>query len=363
MTQWMDDPEGAADSLMAGVLDRAFDLGRNDTVLAAYQYGALVDRLRGVAGSVIVWNRHLRGGLSGRTVVAPEPVVIAPVDVAFLRLPKPRDEQAMALHQVLGAIKSGGRIYVYGGNDEGIRSFQKLFCGLVGEPDTVATRGHGRVMTGVRGDAPLRPRLSEWAERSVLTLAGTDVAWVSYPGVFARGALDAGTLLLLSVLPKFAPGASILDYGAGPGAIAKTLLLRQPDLRLTLLDNDSVALVAAAENVQGQRTVLGSGLGALGDGAMFDAIVSNPPLHAGVKEDHQALEQLIGGARARLAPDGAMWLVVQRRVAIEILLAAQFSDVSVAGEDSSYRVWHARGAPKLVRAKTVFPSPARRPKV
>ena len=44
-----------------------------------------------------------------------------PFDVALLRLPKARDEQEMAAHACLGSLREGGRLIVYGGNDEGIR--------------------------------------------------------------------------------------------------------------------------------------------------------------------------------------------------------------------------------------------------
>ena len=45
-----------------------------------------------------------------------------PFDPALLRLPKARDEQEMAVHAALERAAPAGRLIVYGGNDEGIRS-------------------------------------------------------------------------------------------------------------------------------------------------------------------------------------------------------------------------------------------------
>ncbi|HRK19799.1 MAG TPA: methyltransferase, partial [Hyphomicrobiaceae bacterium] len=262
-------------------------------------------------------------------------------DAVVLRLPKPRREQEMALHQVLAVTRAGGDVYVYGGNDEGIRSFQKTFSSLVAAPETVAARGHGRVLMGRRDERPVRGRLEDWIERSSIVLLGRDEPWVSYPGLFAAGALDPGTALLLEAMASMKPRGRVLDYGCGPGAIARALSARAPEIDVTLVDNDSMALVAAAQNVPGGRTVLADTPALLPSGVTFDMIVSNPPLHTGVKEDHGALAALVSDARSRLTGDGMLWMVVQRRVPCQALLDEAFGEVAIASDDGSYRVWRA----------------------
>ena len=76
---------------------------------------------------------------------------------------------------------------------------------------------------------------------------------------------------------------------------------RAPAIVLDLLDNDSVALEAARENVPGARLVLGAALADTG-AARYEAILSNPPLHKGFAEDHARLEQLIVEAPAHFGP-------------------------------------------------------------
>lgn len=336
MTRWHEDPEGAADQLLAEIIEDGLGLPEGSSVLAAYQYGDGGEALRRAGAHVEVWNRHMRSGRSG----SPEPPS-GPFDAVVLRLPKPRREQEMALHQVLAVTRPGGTIYVYGGNDEGIRSFQKTFASLVVAPETVAARGHGRVLAGRRDERPVRGRLEDWIERSVLTILGRDEPWVSYPGLFAAGALDPGTSLLLQAMASVMPRGRVLDYGCGPGAIARALSARAPSIDVTLVDNDSVALVAASQNVPGGRTMLADTPARLPAGARFDMIVSNPPLHSGVKEDHGALEALVKDARSRLGGDGELWMVVQRRVACQALLDEAFGKVVIASDDGSYRVWRA----------------------
>ena len=57
-----------------------------------------------------------------------------------------------------------------------------------------------------------------------------------------------------------------------------------PDIGLDLIDHDSVALLAAKENVPTGQAILASSLSAVA--GLRDAIFSNPPLHAGHGREH-----------------------------------------------------------------------------
>jgi 16S rRNA (guanine1207-N2)-methyltransferase len=163
---------------------------------------------------------------------------------------------------------------------------------------------------------------------------------VSYPGCFAAGRVDEGTTLLLSVLPPLAPGARVLDYGCGTGVIAGAALGLEPSLRVDALDNDAVALEAARENVPHARRVLGIRVADAGR-RDYDAILSNPPLHSGIAEDRRALERLVSEAAEHLIPQGCLQLVVQRRVALDRLLARHFPQAEAVAQTGTYCVWRA----------------------
>ena len=160
--------------------------------------------------------------------------------------------------------------------------------------------------------------------------------------MFAAKRIDEGTALLIGVLPPLRTDARVLDYGCGSGVIGASAAAHAPAIALDLLDSDSVALEAARENVPGARLLLGASLADAG-GVRYDAILSNPPLHTGVAEDHALLQQLIAQAPAHLAPRGVLQIVVQRRVPLERLLAAHFSTVAIAAETGRFRVWRANG--------------------
>jgi 16S rRNA (guanine1207-N2)-methyltransferase len=166
---------------------------------------------------------------------------------------------------------------------------------------------------------------------------------VSYPGLFASGRLDDGTALLLDALETLPTGARVLDYGCGSGVIGAAALAREPSIALDLMDADAVALAAAQENVPSARVILGTALDDAGPLA-YDAILSNPPLHRGIAEDHVLLDRLVDDAPGHLRTGGMLQIVVQRRVVLEHRLGERFREVSVAAENGRYRVWRARRA-------------------
>jgi 16S rRNA (guanine1207-N2)-methyltransferase len=335
MSRWAHDPQAAADHLIGRSLETLDLQGR---VLLANQAGALPALLAERGLAISLWNRRLVGS----TGAQPWPPA-GPFDIALLRLPKAKDEQQMSAHACLSVLAPAGRLIVYGGNDEGIRSAGDPLESLCGEIETLATRGHGRVLMVRRpvDSVALRASLAAWRSIVPLAIAGGTRDWTGYPGVFATGRIDEGTALLLSALPPLRPDERVLDYGCGSGVIGAAALAAQPGIALDLLDEDAVALEAARDNVAGARLVLGSSLADSGS-TDYAAILSNPPLHKGIVEDHGLPEQLIADAPAHLRPGGTLALVVQRRIPLEKLLAKQFADIAVPAESSRYRVWRAR---------------------
>ena len=334
MSRWTNDPEGAANDLIGRSLDA---IGLSGRILLANQACNLCSLLAARGTKFCAWNRRH----SGRVTAAPWPPA-GPFEIVLLRLPRAKDEQEMAAHACLSVLSPGGRLVVFGGNDEGIRTAARMLEELCGGIETLATRGHGRVVAARRPSATLRLRasLSAWRSMAPLEVGGQRRRWISYPGVFAADRIDAGTALMLGALPPLGVGARVLDYGCGSGLIGAAALAQSSSITLDALDSDSVALQAARENIASARLILGTALGEVG-AARYDAILSNPPLHQEVAEDHALLHQLIAAAPAHLLAGGVLQIVVQRRIPLDRLLSQHFAAVTVAVETGRYRVWRA----------------------
>lgn len=290
--------------------------------------------------AAVRWSRVARGDQSA---AAWPPA--GPHPGATLRLPKAKAALDLAVHAIASTLPPGAPLWLYGANDEGIRSVAGRLAGLFDDVVSISARRRCRVWQARRTAAPAQAPLSAWRQETRLLLPGAaggleDVAWVEYPGVFAAGRLDAATAVLLEVIAPVAPGASVLDFGCGAGAIAAVIRRRAPHARLHLLDADAVALQAARENVPGATVHLGDGWAAA-PGLVVDRIISNPPIHRGKREDYSALAALIDEAPRHLASGGSLEIVVQRRLPVRPRLEAAFGRVESAFEDPRWQVWRA----------------------
>ncbi len=158
-------------------------------------------------------------------------------------------------------------------------------------------------------------------------------------GVFSHGKLDAGTAVLLrSARPLPATGIA-LDLGCGTGAIAITMALRSPGLRVWAVDvNERArALTAANAAAAGAAHVVVAAPEDVPADVRFDVIWSNPPIRIGKDAVHDLLVTWL----ARLAPDGEALLVVQKHLGADSLqrwLTESGHPTSRAASAKGYRI-------------------------
>ena len=179
------------------------------------------------------------------------------------------------------------------------------------------------------------------------------IRWTTYPGLFAGGAVDVMTTVMLHNMPTPPKRARVLDFCCGSGVIAASLLSSEPSLRLYLSDADALAVRAAKINVpEAKAVVLSDCWDALpAKPKKFNWIVSNPPVHLGIQTDFRVLRTLIAGASKRLKPGGQLWLVTQTYVPVGALLAKQqaagkLCEWDAHYEDGRFTVWRAKRAEK-----------------
>ena len=324
----------AAADLMSGVLRRAAI--RGNVLVMLEKLPTVANAVREAGGRARSWHRFAREGRSA-SAWTPE----GPFEAATLRLPKAKDELDMAVHAAASVLEAGAPLWVYGANDEGAGSAGRTMEPLMGPTRTVESGGRCRVLEAVRPvDAP-NPRgtLEEWRQSTSLEFPGGPREWISYPGIFSHGRLDAGTRALLEATRQFPiAGRRVLDFACGSGVIGAFLAALEPTARVDFLDVDAVALAAVRENVPGARLIPSDGFDAL-ERERYDLIVSNPPYHEGKAQTGRVVERLVRGAPEHLEADGSLVLVTQRRLPLAALMASTFGTVDVLLDAGPHRVW------------------------
>ena len=324
----------AAAALAVGAIEREPPDG--PTLVLEDPRPDVADAARRSGQPVASWSRY--GGDQSWPEMTQRAALVA------LRLPRARRELEMLLHMAAGAARVGGRLLVYGANDEGIKSVAGRVEPLFARPMTLATGGHARLIGAWRDSKGPPPRCApgDWLSRLDVNILGRTRPWVSYPGVFAHGRVDEGTALLLEHLPTVADQARVLDYGAGTGVLAAGVLERCPTARVTALEPDGLAAAAASENVPGLRVCVGRGWTALDESEPWDLVVANPPYHRGKDDTLAEIESFLGGVRGRLSRGGSVRCVVQRRLPFEEQAqAAGLTRIGVVADRGPYRIWDA----------------------
>jgi 16S rRNA (guanine1207-N2)-methyltransferase len=259
---------------------------------------------------------------------------------ALIRIPPEKERLRLCIEVVAARLSPGATLWLFGSNDEGIRSVQSLGAPFFERGVTVSARKHARLVgfTRLPSGTP-RVDLEAFRQSSKLALNDQVHQWHHFPGTFAKGRLDHGSKLLLDAFKPKVDAKRVLDFGCGTGVLmGLSSALNAPSLHG--LDRDQIALEAARVNVP--KAQLHWSNRWLEDTTLqFDLIISNPPIHDGKIEDHAIVLKLIEDAQRYLVPNGELWMVIQHRVPVARLLSPYFKQFDIMSQNSVFKVWRA----------------------
>ncbi|HDI01196.1 MAG TPA: class I SAM-dependent methyltransferase [Candidatus Bathyarchaeota archaeon] len=172
-------------------------------------------------------------------------------------------------------------------------------------------------------------------------LRGRYFEFYTASGVFSKRKIDLGTRLLIEVMELPEEGLA-LDIGCGYGAIGIVAAAIRPRLKVILTDVNRRAIWLAKKNVRHNLVwenaeVRHGFLYEAVEGLMFDVVLSNPPISAGM----HVVDALIRGALEHLKPGGSLQLVVRSKLARRprALMEGYFGNVRVVAKRGGYRVF------------------------
>lgn len=264
-------------------------------------------------------------------------------------LPPRQREEARALYaRAVHHAREGGVVVAAIANNEGARSGEGDLARLAG-PLRSLSKHKCRVfwtrVDGARVDHALR---EEWLATDVpRPIAGG--RFMSRPGLFAWDRIDPASALLAAQLPPTLAGR-VGDLGGGYGFLSCEVLRRCAGVgAIDLYEAEARALEPARMNLEravrergGSTTteVIWHDVTA-GLARRYDAIVMNPPFHQGRAEQPELGQAFIAAAADALEPHGSVWLVANRHLPYEAMLAARFARVDTRVVEKGFKVIHA----------------------
>ena len=262
----------------------------------------------------------------------------------IVNLPRQKALLGMILDCASSLLSSDGKLWLAGENKAGIKSADKLLKLHFGQVRKLDNARHCTLLEASKplNQSPFDPH--SYRQKWVLNCNQSEIKVASYPGVFAHGRLDAGTALLLDTLTRIKPEGEVLDFACGAGVIGACIATNHAHASITLLDTSALALKACTETLAANHlngSVLASdGLSELK--GSFDLIISNPPIHQGVKTDNRLSLRLLESAHDHINPGGMLILVANVHLPYEKWLLQKFRRCSELAANESYKVIAAR---------------------
>lgn len=144
-------------------------------------------------------------------------------------------------------------------------------------------------------------------------LEGHKFDFISDNGVFSKGKIDEGSIVLLKALLKYANlKGNILDLGAGYGTIGLTLASLNREANFLLVDVNTRACMLARENKKrfglNNVEIIESDCFSSIDERTLDIVITNPPIRAGKK----VIYKMFLEAYNHLAPHGRLYIVIRK---------------------------------------------------
>lgn len=159
-------------------------------------------------------------------------------------------------------------------------------------------------------------------------------------GVFSKKRIDLGTRLLIEsmVLPET---GKVLDLGCGYGAVGIAAAVFNPNLYVVMVDVNERAVWLAKQNIQKNHVanaeVRRGYLYEPVKGLMFNCVLSNPPVSAGM----ETVEAIVTQAPDHMASKAYFQMVVKSKIAgkrLTRIFEEVFGNVVVLARKSGYRV-------------------------
>jgi 16S rRNA (guanine1207-N2)-methyltransferase len=258
-----------------------------------------------------------------------------------------RGENELRIADAIKRTRQGGLIVVAGCKEDGVASLRKRLES--GRDAQVALGGSVAKYHGVAFWLERTPQADGFAG-AVRQWHGSrplvDGRFRTAPGMFSSDRIDAGSRLLAEHLPADLSGR-VADFCAGWGYLAWEVRARCPAVAsIDLYEADFASLEAARANLAGPA---GSMMGfhwrdlvAEPVAETFDAIVMNPPFHAGRAAEPALGQSLIASAASSLRRGGRLLMVANRGLPYAESLRRHFASVAThAEEDRAFRVYEA----------------------
>ena len=270
------------------------------------------------------------------------------LDGVLIYMPKSKQQLTMLIDNASYLVKKDGIVLVVGENNGGIKSVPKLLETIGTQVNKLDNAKHCGLYAVTVSEPLENFNIHQYSSTQTYTINEQEIKVYSLAGVFGHKQLDPGTALLLEQLTPAALAKTkghVYDFACGTGIIgcylAKAITKNK---RITMSDVSALATFCseqtAALNEVEVKVIACDGLAQ--QDTKYDAIVSNPPFHAGIKNDYTITETFIKQAFSHSHQYASITLVANRFLPYQDVLDAVYKGFTEIAATSQYRVYVAK---------------------
>lgn len=259
-------------------------------------------------------------------------------DMALVLAGRHRGENELRVANALERTVPNALILVAGAKEEGVASLRRHLAELLPIQGQMA-KYHGLAFWFRRpADAAAIAGIMRAENRDTLI----EGRFLTTPGMFSHERIDRGSRSLAQALPSDVSGAAA-DFCAGWGYLAAELLARCPGISsVDLYEADFASLEAARRNLDDAAVPVGflwHDLLSEAVGKRYDVIVMNPPFHQGRAAEPAIGQRLIEAAAKALRARGRLFMVANKGLPYERVLASSFARHREVADDGAFKVF------------------------
>ncbi len=259
-----------------------------------------------------------------------------PFALVVVCVPRAKAEARAMISEAATLLAPNGQIILDGQKTDGIETAIKDCAALGLNVGETLSKAHGK-LTLVTPTPAAMPALHLWAAQRIQVEDG----FVTAPGVFSADGPDRASVLLAAALPEKMP-PHVADLGAGWGYLSRAILARPGVTQLDLIEAEAEALACARLNITDPRAQFHwADATSFKPKTFWNAVVMNPPFHISRDADASLGARFIAAATRGLSPGGTLWMVANRHLPYDKVLAPLFREVEDLGGDKSFRLTRA----------------------
>ncbi len=275
------------------------------------------------------------------------------LDGVVIYMPKSKQQLAMLIDNAASLVKKGAVVLIVGENKAGIKSVPKLLEKIGKQVNKVDSAKHCGLYAVTVNEPLEKFDVDDYAIIRTYQINQQPIQVFSLPGVFGHKQLDPGTDLLLQQLSPKALAKTkghIYDFACGTGVIGCYLakVIVNDNCEFSMSDVSALATYSSKKTAELNKVKVNviacDGLAQLA--RKFDAIVSNPPFHAGMQNDYSITEAFIKEAYSRSNLYASMTLVANKFLPYPDILDAVYKGFTEVAASNKFRVY---GATKFTK--------------